>query len=75
MLLFDMTASCLKILVKAYLLNGKECGDFNAHMGRNEAKYTYHTEIKNNGKMLLAHSEECGLRITNTLFKKKMGKL
>ena len=21
-----------------------ECGDFNAHIGRNEAKYTYHTE-------------------------------
>ena len=52
-----------------------ECGDFNAHIGRNEAKFTYHTETNNNGKMLLAHSEECGLRITNTLFKKKLGKL
>ena len=50
-----------------------ECGDFNAHIGRNEAKYTYHTETNNNGKMLLAHSEECGLRITNTLFKKENG--
>ena len=32
-----------------------------------------HNETKKNGEFLLEHTMECGLRITNTMFKKRKG--
>ena len=51
-----------------------ECGDFNAHIGKEDAKYTYHDKTNNNGKLMLEHTDECNLCITNTCFQKRMGK-
>ena len=44
-----------------------ECGDFNAHLGKTEVHHMF--------RLLLEHSEECGLNITNTMFEKRKGKL
>ena len=52
-----------------------ECGDYNAHMGKESAPYTYHETTNQNGKLLLDHATECNLHITNTAFKKRKGKL
>ena len=52
-----------------------ECGDFNAHLGAEDAPHTFHEETNTNGSLLLEHAEECALRITNTTFEKKKGKL
>ena len=52
-----------------------ECGDFNAHLGGNDAPYTYHEMTNSNGKLLLEHATECNMIITNTQRKKKRGKL
>ena len=51
-----------------------ECGDFNAHLGKSDVPFTFHEETNRNGQLLLDHRTECGMRITNTLFKKRMGK-
>ena len=50
-------------------------GDFNAHLGKNEAKYTYHNNTNSNGQFLLDLACECNLLITNTTFQKRSGKL
>ena len=52
-----------------------ECGDYNAHLGKESAPYTYHETTNQNGKLLLDHATECNLHITNTAFKKRKGKL
>ena len=48
-----------------------ECGDFNAHLGRDNFKYAFHEKTNSNGNLLLEHATESDLHITNTLFKKK----
>ena len=52
-----------------------ECGDYNAHLGKESAPCTYHETTNKNGKLLLDHATECNLHITNTAFKKRKGKL
>ena len=52
-----------------------ECGDFNAHLGAESARYTYHDKTNSNGRLLLEHATECNLHIRNTMFEKKKGKL
>ena len=50
-------------------------GDFNAHLGSDDARYTYHTKTNKNGQLLLYLAAECNLIITNTTFQKRSGKL
>ena len=50
-------------------------GDFNAHLGTDTVKYSYHESTNKNGELVLDMVEEAGLAITNTLFRKKPGKL
>jgi exonuclease III len=52
-----------------------ELGDFNAHLGEEHARYTYHQSTNTNGKFLLEHALECDMLINNTRFEKKKGKL
>ena len=50
-------------------------GDCNAHIGKEEAKFTYHQVTNTNRKLLLDLAEENNLIITNTIFQKRLGKL
>ena len=50
-------------------------GDFNAHLGHEKAKHTYHASTNKNGNLLHDYALECGLYITNVMFKKRNGKL
>ena len=50
-------------------------GDFNAHIGEKDARYTYHLNTNKNGQHLLDLSSEKNLVITNTTFQKRRGKL
>ena len=52
-----------------------ECGDFNAHLGTDAVRHTFHEQTNSNGKLLLEHASECSMHITNTMFEKKKGKL
>ena len=46
-------------------------GDFNARVGRDSAKFTYHETTNKNGKYLLDYALENNLVVTNTTFQKK----
>ena len=46
----------------------------NAHLGPENALYTFHNKTNNNGKLLLDYSIETSLIIANTRFQKKRGK-
>ena len=50
-------------------------GDFNAHLGTDKAKYTYHKNTNTNGLHLNELAEETNMIITNTTFQKRKGKL
>ena len=50
-------------------------GDFNARIGKKDAKFTYHEDTNRNGKLLLELSAEKNMDISNTRFQKKPGKL
>ena len=50
-------------------------GDFNAHLGENDAKYTYHEKTNSNGKLLLDLSLETNLVVSNVIFQKPQKKL
>ena len=50
-------------------------GDFNAHLGRDVVKYSFHETSNSNGKLVNDFVEEVGLFIANTSFQKKIGKL
>ena len=50
-------------------------GDFNARIGPEDAKFTYHSETNRNGKYLLELAMEKNFIITNTQFQKRKGKL
>ena len=52
-----------------------ECGDFNAHLGKGSTQHCYHESTNSNGRLLLDHATSCNLLITNTMFKKRKGKL
>ena len=50
-------------------------GDFNAHIGEDDAKFTYHERTNKNGQLLLDLAMECNMLILNTKFQKKKGKM
>ena len=50
-------------------------GDFNAHIGKDLRKYTFHNETNKNGQQAIDFAEEANLLVTNTHFSKKRGKL
>ena len=50
-------------------------GDFNARLGSDQGRYTYHEETNRNGKHMADLLAEHGLLATNTMFQKKKGKL
>ena len=50
-------------------------GDFNAHLGTNISKYSYHDSSNSNGKLVDDFIHEAGLVVANTSFQKKKGKL
>ena len=50
-------------------------GDCNAHLGPEDALYTFHDKTSDNGKLLLDYFIEANLIIANTRFQKKRGKL
>ena len=49
-------------------------GDFNAHISKHTAKYSYHEKSNINGKLLIDMAQENGLDISNVNFQKKAGK-
>ena len=50
-------------------------GDFNAHIDKKTAKYSFHDKTNKNGQLLTDMTEETGLYITNANFQKKAGKI
>ena len=50
-------------------------GDFNAHLGKEAGKYTFHEKTNKNGSIMKDFVQENGLIVTNTSFQKKEGKL
>ena len=50
-------------------------GDSKAHLGPEDALYTFHDKTSDNGKLLLDYSTEANLIIVNTRFQKKRGKI
>ena len=50
-------------------------GDYNARIGAEDAKYTFHNATNRNGKYLLDFALEKNLIIANTRFQKRTGKL
>ena len=48
-------------------------GDFNAHLGKKDALFTFHNETNKNGELLKNLSTETNMAITNTAFKKRKG--
>ncbi len=50
-------------------------GDFNARVGKDYGKFTYHETTNRNGEHLLEYALENNLVITNTTFQKKSSKL
>ena len=50
-------------------------GDCNAHIGTDDALFTFHENTNTNGKLLLDLVEENNLVITNTTFQKRQGNL
>ena len=50
-------------------------GDFNAHLGEDKVKCSYHKNTNSNGELLNDLSSEANLLITNTHFQKKKEKL
>ena len=50
-------------------------GDFNAQLGTESGRYTYHQDTNRNGALLESMMEQFNLRATNTRFQKRMGKL
>ena len=50
-------------------------GDFNAHLGKDFALFSYHETTNTNGNYLIDLCQESDLIVTNTMFQKKKGKL
>jgi hypothetical protein len=50
-------------------------GDYNAHLGKEVGKYTYHDRTNSNGSRLVDFAQEAGLVISNIHLQKKNGKL
>ena len=50
-------------------------GDFNAHLGADDATYTFHSSTNSNRKLMIDYLQETNLMIGNTSFRKKKGKL
>ena len=50
-------------------------GDFNEHLGKGKAMYSYHYATNSNGQLIYALAAENNLAITNNSFRKKKGKL
>ena len=50
-------------------------GDFNARIGQDDSKFTYHESINRNGNIMCEFALENNLIITNTTFQKKKSKL
>ena len=50
-------------------------GDFNAQLGKQDYKFSYHTSTNRNGAFLASVLTQFNLRATNTMFQKRPGKL
>ena len=50
-------------------------GDFNTHLGADDATYTFHSSTNSKGKLIVDSLQETNLMIGNTSFRKKKGKL
>ena len=50
-------------------------GDFNAHLGNESGKCTFHEKTNKNGSIMKDFVQENVLIVTNTSFQKKEGKL
>ena len=50
-------------------------GDFNAHMGTDDAIYTFHSSTNCNEKLMIDYLQETNLMIDKNSFRKKKGKL
>ena len=70
---FKSLAVAIKSIPKHNLL--MVIGDCNAHIGPQDAQYTFHSETNINGQHLIDLTQETNLVITNTCFQKKPGKL
>ena len=70
---YDRLINTIKQIPKHNLL--LVLGDFNAHIGKEDANFTYHEKTNSNGQLLLDLALECKMQITNTKFQKKHSKL
>ena len=50
-------------------------GDFNAHLGKDFALFSYHDTTNSNGNFMIDLCQESDLVVTNTMFQKRKGKL
>ena len=50
-------------------------GDFNAHLGADDAIYTFHSSTNSNGKLMIDYLQETNLMISTSALEKKKGKL
>ena len=50
-------------------------GDFNAHLGNDDAHFTYHQDTNKNGHLMIDYLQESNLMVGNTNFRKKRNKL
>ena len=50
-------------------------GDFNAHLGADDATYTSHSSTKSDEKLMIDYLQETNLMIGNTSFRKKERKI
>ena len=50
-------------------------GDFSAHLGPDDATYTFHSCTNSNGKLMIDYLQETTLMTGNNSFRKKKGKL
>ena len=51
-------------------------GDFNSNLSEsNLNRYTYHCTTNTTGKLVNDYAEEANLKVTNTNFRKRLGKL
>ena len=70
---YDILSSAVQEVPKHNLL--LVLGDFNAHLGEDVGKFTYHEKTNSNGRLMTDFAQEAGLVITNINLQKKKGKL
>ena len=70
---YNNLADAVRSVPKHHLL--LVMGDFNAHIGKDVSKFSFHDVTNSNGKLLTDLIQETNLEVTNGRFQKKKGKM